>query len=123
MRYQKQPCRLRVIQSLAEKRVAETRVAEMKPAETRLVKANVVKVEPTKTKVVKTGLNLLLTRMANLVKPVTLWLKLVDANTIRKKLFLKKLEYQKPVVIHGLSVPCGRAVLRLVNRHILSYII
>ena len=41
----------------------------------------------------------------------------------RKKFFLKKLEYQKPVVIHGLSVPYGRAVLRLVNRHILSYFI
>ena len=58
-------------------------VAEMKPVETRLVKAKVAKVELTKTKVVETGLNLLLTRMANLVKPVTLWMKLVDANTIQ----------------------------------------
>ena len=64
-------------------RVAEMRVAEMKPAETKLVKAKVVKVKLTKTKVVKTGLNLLLTRMANLVKPGTLWMKLVDANTIQ----------------------------------------
>jgi hypothetical protein len=54
----------------------------MKPAETRLVKAKVAKVELTKTKVVETGLNLLLTRMANLVKPVTLKMKLVDAKTI-----------------------------------------
>ena len=103
MRYQKQPCKLRVIYTLAEMRVAETTVAEtriaemwvaemwvaemkfaeMKPAETRLVKAKFVKVELTKTKVVKTGLNLLLARMANLVKPVTLWMKLVDANTFQ----------------------------------------
>ena len=68
---------------VAETRVAEMRVAEMKPAETRLVKAKVAKVELTKTKVVETGLNLLLTRMANLVKPVTLWMELVDANTIQ----------------------------------------
>jgi hypothetical protein len=59
------------------------RVAEMRVAETRLVKAKVAKVELTKTKVVKNGLNLLLTRMANLVKPDTLWMKLVDANTIQ----------------------------------------
>jgi hypothetical protein len=49
-------------------RVAEMKDAEMKPAETRLVKAKVAKVELTKTKVVETGLNLLLTRTANLVK-------------------------------------------------------
>ena len=69
-------------------RVAKMMVAEMKPAKTRLVKAEVVKakvakVESTKTKVVETGLNLLLTRMSNLVKPGTLWMMLVDANTIQ----------------------------------------
>ena len=68
---------------VAETRVAEMRVAEMKPAETRLVKSKVAKVELTKTKVVETGLNLLLTRMSNLVKPGTLWMMLVDANTIQ----------------------------------------
>ncbi len=68
---------------VAKMRVAEMKVAEMKPAETRLVKAKVAKVELTKSKVVKTGLSLLLTRMANLVKPVTLGMKLVDANIIQ----------------------------------------
>ncbi len=55
----------------AEMRVAEMRVAEMKPAETRLVKAKVAKVELTKTKVV------------NVVMPITLGMKLVDANTFQ----------------------------------------
>ncbi len=68
---------------VAEMWVAEMTVAEMRVAERRLVKAKVAKVELTKTKVVKTGLNLLLTRKTNVVKPVTLGMELVDANTIQ----------------------------------------